>query len=105
VVTKPQSDDLPPEKRAALRAFADSLPTKHIDLTGAEVARKYDEEAAVRQIDRSVWMTREEAGALIGLPWERIKPLIDRGTLKGLQRGKRWYVERRSAQTYKDRRR
>lgn len=69
------------------------------------MVRKYDEEAAARQIDRSVWLTREEAGALIGLPWERIKPLIDRGELTGLQRGKRWYVERRSAQAYKDRRR
>lgn len=104
MVRRPFDPCLDPEKRAALRTFADRLPTKHIDLTG-DAVRKYDEEDAARQIDRSVWLTREEAGALIGLPWERIKPLIDRGDLKGLQRGKRWYVERRSAQAYKDRRR
>lgn len=103
-MSDPQADDTTPEKRAALRAFADGLPAKRIDLTG-DTVRKYDKEAASRQIDRSVWMTREEAGALIGLPWERIKPLIDRGALKGLQRGRRWYVSRKSAQEYRDRNR
>lgn len=47
-------------------------------------------------------MTREEAAAYLGIPFERVKPLIDRGALKGTQRGRWHYVERSSAKAYKD---
>lgn len=94
-----------PEKRAALRAFADGLPAKHIDTKEDPVPRKYDDEADARQIDRSVWMTREEAAAALGTQHRSIKPLIDSGDLKGLQRGRRWYVTRESVQAYKRRQR
>lgn len=65
--------------------------------------RKYDEEAAARQIDRSVWMTREEAATFLGIPFNRLKPLIDRGVLKSTRRGSWFYVERASAKAYKER--
>lgn len=67
--------------------------------------RKYDEEADARQIDRDVWMTREEAATALHTDHQSIKPLIDRGELKGLQRGRRWYVTRESVQAYKRRQR
>lgn len=62
--------------------------------------RKYDEEADARQVDRSVWMTREEAAAALHTNHQSIKPLIDSGDLKGLQRGHRWYVSRESVKAY-----
>lgn len=65
--------------------------------------RKYDEESAARHIDRSVWMTREEAATALHTDHQGIKPLIDRGALVGLQRGRRWYVSRKSVQEYKNR--
>lgn len=74
------------------------------DTEGDVVPRKHDEEAAARQIDRSVWMTREEAATALGTQHRSIKPLIDSGDLQGLQRGKRWYVSRRSVEAYKKRR-
>lgn len=103
MVRRPFDPCLDPEKRAGLRAFADRLPAKHIDLTGAPVPRKYDDEATARQIDRSVWMTREEAATALHTDHQSIKPLIDRGALVGLQRGRRWYVSRKSVQEYKNR--
>ncbi len=47
-------------------------------------------------------MTREEAAAYLGIPFERVKPLIDRGALKSAQRGRWHYVERASAKAYKE---
>src|SRR3546814_5718573 len=40
-------------------------------------------------VDRGKYMTREEAAAYLGIPFERVKPLIDRGALKSVQRGRR----------------
>lgn len=54
-------------------------------------------------VDRSKYMTRQEAAAYLGIPFERVKPLINSGKLNGLQRGKVWYVERASAKALKDR--
>lgn len=48
-------------------------------------------------------MSRKEAAEYLGIPFERVKPLIDNGKLKGLQRGKIWYVERASAKQLKER--
>ena len=53
-------------------------------------------------VDRSKYMTREEAATYLGIPFERVKPLIDRGALKGTQRGRWHYVERASAKAYKE---
>lgn len=52
-------------------------------------------------VDHKKYMSRTEASEYLGMPWNRIKPLIDDGTLKGLQRGHAWYVERASARNLK----
>lgn len=54
-------------------------------------------------VDRKKYMTRQEAAKELGIPFERVKPLIDKGKLTGLQRGKVWYVDRASVQTLKER--
>lgn len=53
-------------------------------------------------VDRSKYMTREEAASYLGIPFYKVKPLIDKGKLKALQRGKVWYVERASAKRLKE---
>lgn len=53
--------------------------------------------------DRDKYMTRAEAAKELGIPFERVKPLIDKEILKGLQRGKIWYVERASVKRLKER--
>lgn len=53
------------------------------------------------KIDRSKYMSRKEAAEELGIPFERVKPLIDNGKLRGLQRGKVWYVERESVKRLK----
>jgi len=53
-------------------------------------------------VDRNKYMTRKEAAEYLGLTFERVKPLIDKGILKGLQRGHVWYVERESARRLKE---
>lgn len=52
-------------------------------------------------VDRDKYMTRKEAAEYLGVPFERMKPMLDRGALKGLQRGKVWYIERESAKNRK----
>lgn len=54
-------------------------------------------------VDRKKYMTRADAAAELGIPFERVKPLIDKGQLAGLQRGKVWYVERKSVEALKKR--
>lgn len=54
------------------------------------------------KVDRKKYMSRAEAAEYLGIPFERVKPLIDKGILKGLQRGKMWYVERASAKALKN---
>lgn len=54
-------------------------------------------------VDRKKYMSRAEASVYLDIPPNRIKPLIDKGDLKGLQRGKFWYVERASAEALKKR--
>lgn len=54
--------------------------------------------------DKAKWLSRTEAGKALGLPWERIKPLIDKGELTGLQRGHQWYVDRASVAAFIKRR-
>jgi excisionase family DNA binding protein len=54
-------------------------------------------------VDRDAYMTRQEAADYLGIPIYKVKPLIDSGTLKGLQRGRFWYVERASAEALKKR--
>lgn len=54
--------------------------------------------------DKAKWMSRTDASKALGLPWERIKPLIDKGQLKGLQRGHQWYVGRESVAAFIKRR-
>ncbi len=48
-------------------------------------------------VDRGKYMTRTEAAKLLGVPQERIAPLVARGRLKGLWRGHWLYIERESA--------
>jgi hypothetical protein len=66
--------------------------------------RKRDSEESSRDIDRSVWMPRAEAAQVLGIPSNWIKPLVDKGELRGLQRGKWLYIERASASAYQKRR-
>lgn len=54
-------------------------------------------------VDRDKYMTRLEAAEYLGVAFYRVKPMIDEGKLKGLQRGKVWYVERASAKALKER--
>lgn len=63
--------------------------------------RQRDSEESSRDIDRSVWMPRSEAAQVLGIPSNWIKALVDKGELRGLQRGKWLYIERASADTYK----
>lgn len=48
-------------------------------------------------VDRTKYMTRSEAAKLLGVPHERIAPLVAQGRLKALQRGHWLYIERESA--------
>ena len=65
--------------------------------------RKYEAEAAARQIDRTKYMTRREAARFLGVPFERIAPMVARGGLKGTWRGHWLYIERASAEEFKRR--
>jgi hypothetical protein len=62
--------------------------------------RKRDSEESSRDIDRTVWMSRAEAAQVMGVSQNWIKPLVDQGEIKGLQRGKWLYIERKSAAAY-----
>lgn len=62
--------------------------------------RKRDSEESSRDIDRTVWMSRAEAAQVMGVASNWIKPLVDQGEIKGLQRGKWLYIERASAAAY-----
>lgn len=51
--------------------------------------------------DRDKYVSRQEASKILGIPSERILPMIRRGeVLEGLQRGKWWYVTRESIAAY-----
>ena len=52
-------------------------------------------------IDRTRYMTRREASAYLGVPFERLAPLVARGRLTGTRRGHWLYIERASAQAYR----
>lgn len=52
-------------------------------------------------IDRARYMTRKEAAAFLGVPFERIAPLVARGRLSGTWRGHWLYIERASAEAYR----
>lgn len=62
--------------------------------------RKRDSEESSRDIDRTVWMSRQEAAQEMGVASNWIKSLVEQGEIKGLQRGKWLYIERASAKTY-----
>lgn len=51
-------------------------------------------------VDHNKYMSRADAVKALGIPFERIKPMIDRGQLEGYQRGKVWYVSRASVAAY-----
>lgn len=54
--------------------------------------------------DRSKYVSRQEAARILGIPPERILPLIRNGSLSGQQRGKWWYVSRESLNTFQQKR-
>ncbi len=52
-------------------------------------------------VDRTRYMTRTEAAAYLGLPFERLAPLVARKRLTGTWRGHWLYIERASAEKFK----
>jgi hypothetical protein len=62
------------------------------------MARSYEK---ADRPDPSKYVSRAEAAKMLGVPDNRILPMIKDGLLVGLQRGKWWYVSRDSIAYYK----